>query len=74
MLLGQSVLFFQELPRVLLPAVGSFRGGEEGVQVAATWRILLPQAGILLPLQQFIVYRFNTNSPHVCDLTFKVTL
>lgn len=36
MLLGQSVLFFQELPRVLLPAVGSFRGGEEGVQVAAT--------------------------------------
>lgn len=26
---------YQELPRVLLPVVGSFRGGEEGVQAAA---------------------------------------
>lgn len=43
--LSTCVLFFQELPRVLLPVVRSFGGGEEGVQVAATWRLLLPQAG-----------------------------
>lgn len=36
---------FQELPCVLLPVIGSFRGGQEGVQVAVPWRVLLPQAG-----------------------------
>lgn len=35
----------QELPRVLLPAGGCFRGGAEGIQTPPAWRILLPQTG-----------------------------